>query len=151
MGVTRSYSPFLNPARIKRACMTRAWHLYMAAHTIKVLGRSLASFQALLWYGRFCLLHTCALRAGTPNLVQLGDFAGYTYMYGLMGQCYTLLPYPARSYALLFGLQCLWYVWEWWNKMNTATPWSIGSDSLKWRGRPGGGAIKLALMWGKTL
>ncbi len=58
----------------------------------------LASFQALLWYGRFCLLHTCTLTAGFPNLVELGNSARYTIY---MGQCYMLLPYPARSYALL--------------------------------------------------
>ncbi len=42
-----------------------------------------------------CLFHTCTLSADDPNLVQLGNYAPwYTILYGLMGQCYMLLPYP---------------------------------------------------------
>ncbi len=75
--------------------------VYRAAHTIKVLGRSLASFQVLLWYGRFCLLHTCALRAANQNLVQLGNSARYTILYGLMGNV-------THSYPTPRVLMCSW-------------------------------------------
>ncbi len=71
--------------------------VYRTAHTIEVLGRSLVSCQALLWY-EFCLPRTCILRAkfSTP-----WEFGILFYM-GLWGNMLHALTLPcARSYALL--------------------------------------------------
>ncbi len=73
-----------------------------------MLGRSLASFQALLWYGPFCLVRTCALRAGNPNLAELRNSAQYTILYGLMGNVTRSYPYSARVFlCALAGANCL--------------------------------------------
>ncbi len=56
-----------------------------------MLGRSLASFQALLWYGRFCLLLTCTFRAGIPNL---GILPGILLYMGLWAMLHALTLTP---------------------------------------------------------
>ncbi len=107
MCVTEQRSKFLSSAIFKHDLSVQFERysacVYRAAHTIEVLGRSLASFQALLWYGRFCLLHTCAFRAGNPNLVQLRNSARYTIFMGLWGNVTRSYPTPRvlTLYALL--------------------------------------------------
>ncbi len=66
------------------------------AHTIEVL--SITCMVWAVWAVLFTLL------SGDSKLVQLRNSARYTILYGLMGQCYMLLPYSACVLMPSLGL-----------------------------------------------